>query len=404
MAHSLDDTLVVGISSRALFDLDEADAVFRAHGLAAYRAYQRAHENEPLGPGAAFRLVRGMLALNQRSPERLVEVVVMSRNDADSAMRVFNSIEAAGLDIGRGAFRGGRDPWPYLTAFRCNLFLSAEPHDVYRALGQGFPAALVLEPPDVVDEEESDEVRIAFDGDAVLFDDRSERIYQERGLGAFQVHEAERAHVPLSPGPFRPFLEALARIQARFPEGASPIRTALVTARGAPAHRRVVTTLRAWNVRIDETFFLGGLDKTDVLKVLRPHIFFDDQMRHLERAATVVPAAHVLPAVEQLALFPAEPTAARRRPPRAGARVAAASGARVAAARPARSGAGPAATAVSRPSTLPATAPTPARGDGPAPASGRDVEPGAEDGAEPSGGARDAVRRFAEVGRARDRA
>jgi 5'-nucleotidase len=313
MPYSLDDKLVVGVSSRALFDLDEADAVFRSRGLAAYRVYQREHEDEPLGPGAAFALVRALLSINAQQPEPLVEVIVMSRNDADSAMRVFNSIESSGLDITRGAFRGGRDPWACLKAFQCSLFLSPEPEDVFGALAQGFPAALVLELPDAPTTDDPGEVRIAFDGDAVLFDDKSERVFQRGGLEAFQEHEARNADVPLSPGPFRPFLQALARVQARFPEGRSPIRTSLVTARGAPAHRRVVRTLRAWNVPIDETYFLGGLDKTGVLEVLRPHIFFDDQMRHLERAASVVPSARVLQAVHQLDLFP--PDRSRRPAP-----------------------------------------------------------------------------------------
>ncbi len=305
MAYSLADKLVVGISSRALFDLDEANEVFRTRGLAAYRDYQRQHEDDPLSPGAAFPLVRALLSLNAGRSERLVEVIVMSRNDADSAMRVFNSIEASGLDITRGAFRGGRDPWSCLKAFSCSLFLSAEPEDVFAALAQGFPAALVLDAPEAPADDEPGEVRVAFDGDAVLFDDESERVFQRGGIDAFHEHEARHADAPLSPGPFRPFLQALARLQSRFPEGRSPIRTALVTARAAPAHQRVVNTLRSWNVRIDETFFLGGLDKTGILEVLRPHIFFDDQMRHLERAASVVPSARVLQTVHQLDLFPA---------------------------------------------------------------------------------------------------
>lgn len=304
MAFSLEGKLVVGLSSRALFDLEAADEVFRRDGLAAYRDFQREHENDTLAPGAAFRLVRALLSLNSRSADRLVEIIVMSRNDADSAMRVFNSIEAHGLDISRGCFRGGRDPWPYLGAFDCSLFLSADPDDVYTALAQGFPAALVLDPPLSDDEDDGGEVRVAFDGDAVLFDGGSEAIFQRLGLDAFHENEVRRADEPLSPGPFRPFLEALAKIQARFPEGRSPIRTALVTARAAPAHRRVVNTLRAWDVSVDETYFLGGLDKTAVLKVLRPHVFFDDQMTHLERAAASVPSARVLSSVYQLDLFP----------------------------------------------------------------------------------------------------
>lgn len=310
MPYSLTGKLVVGISSRALFDLDDADRVFRTEGLAAYRRYQREQEHETLRPGTALPLIRGLLAINRKTDEPLVEVIVISRNDADTAIRLFDSIEEYGLDITRGAFTSGRDPWRYLRPLECSLFLSADAEDVYRARVQGLPAALVLSRPDDVDDAEVDqvdEVRIAFDGDAVLFDERSELIFQQGGLDAFQEHEAQRADVPMSPGPFLPFLLALKRIQDRFPEGSSPIRTSLVTARGAPAHRRVVHTLRSWGVRLDETFFLGGIAKAPVLAALRPHIFFDDQLPHLEAAQRSVPSAHVVPEREQLALFGDQP-------------------------------------------------------------------------------------------------
>lgn len=306
MPYQLSGKLVVGISSRALFDLDDADEVFRREGLAAYRRFQREHENEVLGPGTAMPLIRGLLAIDDPdTPEndRLVEVILLSRNDADSAMRLFHSIEAHGLPIARGAFTSGRDPWPYLGPLQCSLFLSANPDDVFQARSQGLPAALVLSRPSEESDAEVGEVRIAFDGDAVLFDERSELLYQREGLQAFQEHEAQRASEPLSPGPFAPFLLALKRIQDRFPEGRSPIRTALVTARGAPTHTRVVHTLRAWGVRIDETFFLGGIEKAPVLAALRPHIFFDDQLGHLREAQRRVPSAHVVPEREQLAFF-----------------------------------------------------------------------------------------------------
>jgi 5'-nucleotidase len=314
---------VVGISSRALFDLAEANRVFVEEGLAAYRAYQRAHEEEVLAPGTAFPLVRGLLSINDRARQRLVEVIVISRNDAESAMRVFNSIEHYGLDITRGAFTNGGDSWRYIPPFHCSLFLSVEPSDVVAALLRGFAAALVLPPPGGTSvDEEPFPVRIAFDGDAVLFGGESERLFRAEGLEAFQEHERLRSDEPMHPGPFRPFLEALGRIQARFPEDRSPIRTALVTSRGAPAHRRVVTTLRSWHVRVDETFFLGGLEKAEVLGVLRPHIFFDDQMTHLELAAEAVPSAHVMTS-EQLQLLPTgalpPPEPRARRPSRRGA-------------------------------------------------------------------------------------
>lgn len=313
MPYELAGKLVVGISSRALFDLDEADRVFHAQGLAAYRQFQREHENDTLPPGTAMPLIRGLLAIDAPgTPEedRLVEVILLSRNDADSAMRLFNSIEAHGLRITRGALTSGRDPWPYLGALQCSLFLSADADDVFHARAQGFPAALVLPRPTDAAQDEPTEVRIAFDGDAVLFDEASELLFQREGLDAFQENEARRALEPLDPGPFAPFLIALKSIQDRFPEGTSPIRTALVTARGGPTHRRVVHTLRTWGVRMDETFFLGGIDKAPVLAALRPHIFFDDQLRHLRRAQEVVPSAHVVPEREQLHLFSDEAVAA----------------------------------------------------------------------------------------------
>jgi 5'-nucleotidase len=292
MGYSLEGKLVVAITSRAFFDLDEADAVYRSLGLAAYREYQRLRENEPLAPGTAFPLVRALLAINVRAAKRLVEVFVLSRNDADSGVRILNSAQRHGVDIRRAAFTDGRDPWKYLAPFRCNLFLSAEPEDVEKALSIRFPAALILPPPSTI-EEDIEEVRVGFDGDAVLFDDESERVFQEQGLEAFQRREEALADVPMNPGPFEPFLRALHEIQAHFDEAKSPIRTALVTARSAPAHLRVINTLRAWKVRVDESFFLGGLDKADVLAALRPHIYFDDQRGHLEQASLKTASAHV---------------------------------------------------------------------------------------------------------------
>jgi 5'-nucleotidase len=292
MPETLEDKLVVGISSRALFSLDEANQVFEQQGLSAFRAYQREHEHDVLEPGTAFPLVKGLLAVNDRAGEQLVDVIILSRNDADSAMRVLRSVEAYDLAITRGVFRGGRDPWPLLPALSCDVFLSAEPSQVLKARESGVAAALILPGARLANEDIS-EVRIAFDGDAVLFDPASQQVYDEQGLDAFHEHEARHQDEPMSAGPFRPFLEGLARIQARF-GATSPIRTALVTARAAPAHYRVVNTLRAWGVNVDETYFLGGVDKTAVLKAFGAHIFFDDQRVHAERAAAMVPAAQVL--------------------------------------------------------------------------------------------------------------
>ena len=323
MADPLDGKFVVAISSRSLFDLEEADALYRRDGLTAYRQYQREHEDEPLRPGTGFRLVKALLALNGRTaPDRAVEVVIMSRNDADSGLRILNSAESHGLDITRGAFRNGREPWRFLRPFRSSLFLSKEPQDVVEAIGAGFAAALTLDPPEaVVEDDDLDEVRIALDGDAVLFSDESEKVFQELGLQGFLKHEAERVDDPLPPGPFKPFLDALARLQERFPEEDSPIRTILVTARNFPAHKRVIKTLRTWNVRIDESFFLGGVDKAGVIAELRPHIYFDDQLKHLETTRLRTPAGHVLarPASgsqEDLGLVVEPKNAGSRRPRR----------------------------------------------------------------------------------------
>jgi len=279
------------------------------------RKLQAAHEDEPLRAGTAFPIIKGLLRINALARKRVIEVVVISRNDAETGLRVFNSIAHHGLDIERGIFRGGRDPWPYLRALNCSLFLSAEPRAVIEALDSNVPAALVLKPPELEPHEEADEVRIAFDGDAVLFGGESEDYFQQHGLDAFTLNEAELANHPTNPGPFAPFLRALKLVQDAFPEGDAPLRTALVTARGAPTHTRLVKTLRDWGVRVDESFFLAGLEKRAVLEVLRPHIFFDDQLRHLETARDVVPSAHVIRAPLQQELFSDLPTDPPVNPP-----------------------------------------------------------------------------------------
>lgn len=231
LPYTLDDKLVVAISSRALFALDEADAVFRDHGLEAYRQYQREREDQPLAAGTGMPLVRGLLRINAVVDQPLVEVIVLSRNDADSGMRIFNSIEEAGLAITRAAFTDGADPMPYLKPFACDLFLSDEPAAVQAALRSGFPAARVMDPPEGYDEEPAGPVKTAFDGDSVLFDGESERVFQEEGLEAFQARENELADQPMNPGPFKPFLVALGRVQTAVGDDQAVIRTSLVTAR-----------------------------------------------------------------------------------------------------------------------------------------------------------------------------
>jgi 5'-nucleotidase len=282
--------LVVAISSRALFDLAESHRVYTEAGVDAYHRYQVEHENELLAPGPAFALVKKLLAVN-RADKQYVEVILLSRNSADTGLRVFNAIKHYGLDITRAAFTKGEPTSRYVPAFGAHLFLSADVGDVRRALDDGYAAATIF--PSTVGGNETGELRIAFDGDAVLFSDEAERVYQERGLAEFARSETEAALQPLSGGPFKDFLAGLHRIQADFPEDQSPIRTALVTARSAPAHERVIRTLRAWNIRIDEALFLGGLDKGEFLRAFGADIFFDDQRTHVESAAKHVAAGHV---------------------------------------------------------------------------------------------------------------
>lgn len=287
-----DRRLVVAISSRALFDLAESHALFEQAGLDAYRAYQIARENEPLLPGIAFPLVEKLLRLNRlsdRTPR--VEVILLSRNSADTGLRIFNAIERYGLEIVRAAFTNGAPTWPYVQPFGAQLFLSANHEDVARALRAGVAAATIL--PSKAPQMHSDQLRIAFDGDAVVFSDESERINREQGIGAFHEHERSRADEVMSPGPFRGFLERLHEIQSAFPPDHSPIRTALVTARSAPAHKRVILTLREWGVRVDEALFLGGRDKGPFLAAFGADIFFDDSEHNVERAAAHVAAGHV---------------------------------------------------------------------------------------------------------------
>ncbi|MDY7560544.1 5'-nucleotidase [Pseudomonas sp. 10B1] len=291
MTIGLSNKLVLAISSRALFDLGESHAVYVADGVEAYRQYQIEHEEEILEQGDAYLLVEKLLSLNGQLDKARVEVILVSRNSADTGLRVFNSIQYYGLDITRAAFVGGRSPYPYLAAFGCHLFLSTHADDVRSALDAGFAAATILS--GGARRAASSELRIAFDGDAVLFSDESERIYQSAGLEAFQASERESAREPLGGGPFKPFLAALNLLQREFPENACPIRTALVTARSAPAHERVIRTLREWDIRLDESLFLGGLEKSAFLEAFAADVFFDDQPGHCEKSREVVATGHV---------------------------------------------------------------------------------------------------------------
>lgn len=290
---SLKDCLVIGISSRALFDLDDANDVYEQKGLKEYAEYQLERENEILKPGSGFALVKALLHLNELGHGKLVEVIIMSRNSADTSLRVFNSIAYYGLDITRAALSGGTSISTYLNSFGVDLFLSANESDVQVAIDSGVAAGRIYTKVKYDENKSLDQIRIAFDGDAVLFSDESERIFQEKGLQAFVENEQRNALKLLPEGPFAKFLKTISVLQEKFTAEESPIRTALVTARNAPAHERVIRTLRAWNVRIDEAFFLGGMSKQEVLKAFGAHIFFDDQDKHASVASEVVPSARV---------------------------------------------------------------------------------------------------------------
>ncbi|MDB6059902.1 MAG: ushA [Verrucomicrobiaceae bacterium] len=290
----METTLTIAISSRALFDLDDSNRVYEQQGLEAFQRYQIEHEDELLQPGAAFPLVQKLLRLNERQGDARVDVILLSRNSADTGLRVFNSIQHYQLPVRRAAFCGGQSPYRYAAAFGCQLFLSTDPEDVRAALDQGVPAATLLastRTSDVVSD--SEQLRISFDGDAVIFSDEAERVYKAQGLQAFSDSERAAAKQPLMGGPFKPFLQALHQLQQAFSAEQSPIRTALVTARSAPAHERVIRTLRAWNIRIDEALFLGGMPKGEFLGAFGADVFFDDQLGHCDSANQHVATGHV---------------------------------------------------------------------------------------------------------------
>jgi 5'-nucleotidase len=292
MPLSLAGKLVVALSSRALFDFEEENRVFEDANHAAYMALQLDRLEQPAQAGTAFALARKLLAFNADGQHR-VEVVILSRNDPVSGLRVFRSAEAAGLPLERGVFTRGQAPYRYLSPLGAHLFLSADDGDVRAALAAGFPAARVYPSSFVDAERHPKEVRIAFDGDAVLFSDEAEQVYQKDGLPAFVAHEQRHVRRPLPAGPFKPLLEALHRLQSAGASVPMRIRTALVTARSAPAHERAVRTLMDWHITVDEAMFLGGLPKGPFLKEFQPDFFFDDQAGHCESAAMAGPTGQV---------------------------------------------------------------------------------------------------------------
>jgi 5'-nucleotidase len=296
MGVTLDGQLVVAISSRALFDFEEENRFFEQSDDRAYMKLQLDRLEQPAKPGVAFSLVKKLLAFNQGDAPQ-VEVVILSRNDPVSGMRVFRSAQHYGLPIQRGSFTRGQPPWRYLKPLNANLFLSAHLSDVRAALDAGVPAAQVYPHSAHASVAHPNEVRIAFDGDAVLFSDEAEQVFAAQGLSAFQAHERDKATLPLSAGPFKPLLAALHRLQ-RAGTPSMRIRTALVTARSAPAHERAIRTLMDWDIEVDEAMFLGGLDKGAFLREFEPDFFFDDQTGHIESAAQHVPAGHVVSGVK----------------------------------------------------------------------------------------------------------
>lgn len=301
MPYPIEDKLVIGIASSALFDLTDSDRVFREEGEEGYKAFQRRHRAQVLGKGVAFPFIKRFLHLNAVFPaEQPVEVVLLSRNSPETGARVFNSIRHYGLDITRAAFLSGKSPHSYIPAFNVSLFLSANQRDVASAIGYDYAAGAVL-PSDVVEDEGDHELRVAFDFDGVVADDEAETVYKTTGsLDDFHAAEARKVTVPHRPGPLAELFRKLSNLQQleRERERQQPgyrrlLRTAIVTARSAPSHERVVTTLTDWGVEPDETFFLGGVNKTRVLEILRPHIFFDDQLSHLESSAGKIPSVHI---------------------------------------------------------------------------------------------------------------
>jgi 5'-nucleotidase len=292
MAADLTNHFVIAVSSRAVFDLEKENAIFDTQGLDAYQKYQRENEKQLLAPGPAFRLIRNLLNLNTlQIPEARIEVVIVSRNNADISLRITRSLEHYGLDITRSVWSSGAPITPYLRAFNAGLFLSAHPSDVQDAINSGFAAARIWLPSFEVSGTGDKGIRIAFDGDAVLFSDEAERIYQDRGLQAFVEHEKNNAQKPLPEGPFAGVLRTLSRIQDSC--GAQLIRTALITARNSPAHERIILTLRAWSVHIDEVFFLGGLEKKSVIEAFKPDFYFDDQDKWCASSSGIAPTGQV---------------------------------------------------------------------------------------------------------------
>lgn len=298
MAYKIDEKVVIAVASSALFDLSESDKVFRERGEDDYRTYQRENESNILRQGVAFPLIKRLLSLNTADTQP-VEVVLLSKNDPDTGLRVFKSIEYYKLPITRAAFVTGNNPVRYMDAFNASLFLSANNNDVEQAVTMGYPAGCVY-PSEFIDKEDDHELRLAFDFDGIVADDSAETIFQKGALALFQQHETENANQPLPEGPLFRFFREISKLQKivselrqQDAEYKKIIRVAIATARNAPAHERVITTLRKFDIRVDEAFFLGGINKERVLRIFQPHIFFDDQKSHIESVSKIAPSVHV---------------------------------------------------------------------------------------------------------------
>ncbi len=302
MGFPVEKKFVIAVASSALFDLSESDEFFRKNGEDAYREFQRAHEAVILEKGVVFPLIKRLLSINTIA-EQPVEVVLLSRNDPDTGLRVFKSIEHYNLPISRAVFVTGSNPFKYMEAFNASLFLSGNTNDVKEAVEYGYPAGCIF-PTDYVDDDGDQELRLAFDFDGIIADDSAETVYQQEGeaggLASFHIHEKQKAAIPLPAGPLLRFFKEIANLQKseiakrKIDTDYKPkIRIAIATARSAPAHERVITTLRKLDIRVDEAFFLGGINKDNVLKIFKPHIFFDDQVGHIENVASRFPSVHV---------------------------------------------------------------------------------------------------------------
>ncbi|KAJ1177955.1 hypothetical protein NDU88_003206 [Pleurodeles waltl] len=311
------NAITIAVSSRALFRMEEEQKIYREKGLEEYVKYQLEHENEPFKPGAAFPFVKALETVNARlrelypTSEDLFDIVLMTNNHAQVGVRLINTINHHNLFIERFCMTGGKSPIDYLKAYHTNLYLSSDSEKVQEAIEQGIAAATIFSPNKDVAVFE-DQLRVAFDGDAVLFSDESEKIVKEHGLDMFFEHEKAYENKPLAKGPLKGFLEALGKLQKKFyAKGLRlecPIRTYLVTARSAASSgARALKTLRSWGLETDEALFLAGAPKGPLLEKIRPHIFFDDQMFHVEGAQQMgTIAAHVPYGVAQKQKRPTE--------------------------------------------------------------------------------------------------